>query len=85
MVNYSFAFDSTERIKSILFIALSSLLVLLEVVKWIWDGKVSIVKSKSGKIFLLLFFSPLLVTTLFARILGFLCGVMMEEWVQVSL
>ncbi|HRX44009.1 MAG TPA: tetratricopeptide repeat protein [Candidatus Dojkabacteria bacterium] len=59
-------FDSTERIKSILFIALSSLLVLLEVVKWIWDGKVSIVKSKLDKIFLLLFFS-FLVTTLFAR------------------
>ena len=59
-------FDSTERMKSILFIVFSSLLILLEVVKWIWDGKISIVKSKLDKIFLLLFFSFLL-GSIFAR------------------
>ena len=64
------------------FIALSST-GTFEVVKWIWDGKVSIVKSKLIRYFY--YCSSFLVTTLFAEILGFLCGVMMEEWVQVSL
>ncbi len=59
-------YDSTERMKSIVFIVLSSLLILLEIIKWIWDGKISIVKSKLDKIFLLLFFS-FLFATIFAR------------------
>ena len=59
-------YDSTEKIKSILFIVLSSILILLEIVKWIWDGKVSIIKSPLDKAFLLFFFSFLL-STIFAR------------------
>jgi len=59
-------YDSTEKIKSILFIILSSLLILLEVIKWIWDGKISVTKSPIDKVFLLLFISFLL-GTVFAR------------------
>ncbi len=59
-------YDSTEKIKSILFVVLSSILILLEIVKWIWDGKVSIIKSPLDKAFLLFFFSFLL-STVFAR------------------
>lgn len=59
-------YDSTEKIKSILFIILSSLLILLEIVKWIWDGKVSVIKSPLDKVFLILFISFLL-ATVFAR------------------
>ena len=59
-------YDSTEKIKSILFIVLSSILILLEIVKWIWDGKVSIVKSPLDKAFLLFLFAFLL-STVFAR------------------
>ena len=53
-------YDSSEKIKSVVFIILTSLLILLEVVKWIWDGKVSIIKSPFDKVFLLLFSSFLL-------------------------
>ena len=59
-------FDSTESIKSIVFILLSSLLILLEIIKWIWDGKISIIKSPLDKVFLLLFLS-FLISTVFAR------------------
>ncbi len=59
-------YDSTEKIKSILFIILSALLILLEVIKWIWDGKISVTKSPIDKVFLLLFISFLL-ATVFAR------------------
>ncbi|KKP65838.1 MAG: hypothetical protein UR61_C0010G0010 [candidate division WS6 bacterium GW2011_GWE1_34_7] len=53
-------YDSSEKIKSVLFISLTSLLILLEIIKWIWDGKISIIKSSFDKIFLLLFSSFLL-------------------------
>lgn len=59
-------FDSTERIKSIVFIFLACLIILLEVIKWIWDGKISVIKSSLDKVFLLLFLS-FLVSTIFAR------------------
>ncbi len=59
-------YDSTEKIKGIVFIFLSSLIILLEIIKWIWDGKISIVKSSLDKIFLLLLISFLL-STVFAR------------------
>mgnify|MGYP000848411407 CR=1 FL=1 len=59
-------YDTTEKIKGILFIILSSILILLEIVKWIWDGKISIVKSPFDKAFLLFFFS-FLISTIFAR------------------
>ena len=59
-------YDLTEKVKSITFIILTSILVLLEVVKWIWDGKVSIIKSSFDKVFLLLFGSFLL-SFVFAR------------------
>ncbi len=52
--------DTTEKIKSILFIVLSSLLILLEIVKWVWDGKITVVKSPLDKVFILLFGSFLL-------------------------
>lgn len=59
-------YDSTEKIKAIVFIFLSSLIILLEVIKWIWDGKISIVKSSLDKIFLLVFIS-FLISTVFAQ------------------
>ena len=59
-------FDSTEKVKGIVFILLSSLLILLEIIKWIWDGKISVIKSPLDKVFLLLFIS-FLVSTVFAR------------------
>ncbi len=59
-------YDSTEKIKSILFIFLSSFVILLEVIKWIWDGKISIVKSSFDKIFLLILLS-FVISTIFAR------------------
>lgn len=59
-------YDSTEKIKSILFIFLSCFVILLEIIKWIWDGKISIVKSSLDKIFLLIFIS-FVVSTIFAR------------------
>ena len=52
--------------KGILFVFLASLLILLEVIKWIWDGKVSVIRSSLDKAFLLLFGS-FLISTLFAR------------------
>lgn len=59
-------YDSSEKIKSVIFILLTSLLILLEVVKWIWDGKISIIKSSFDKIFLLLF-SSFLLSFIFAQ------------------
>lgn len=59
-------YDSTEKIKSIAFIFLSSLIVLLEIIKWIWDGKISITKSSLDGVFLLLFIS-FLISSIFAR------------------
>jgi tetratricopeptide (TPR) repeat protein len=59
-------YDSTEMLKSIVFIFLSSFIILLEIIKWIWDGKVSVTKSIFDKVFLLLFVS-FLVSTVFAR------------------
>lgn len=59
-------YDSTEKMKGILFVFLASLLILLEVIKWIWDGKVSVIRSSLDKAFLLLFGS-FLISTLFAR------------------
>ena len=72
-------YDSTEKIKSILFITLSSILILLEIVKWIWDGKISIIKSPLDKAFLLFFFSFLL-STIFARDRWMAFWDMMGEW-----
>jgi tetratricopeptide (TPR) repeat protein len=37
--------DPTESVKTVAFIVLSSLVVLLEVIKWIWEGKITIMKS----------------------------------------
>jgi tetratricopeptide (TPR) repeat protein len=52
--------DPTEQVRIILFIILSSILILLEVIKWIWDGKVVVFKSIYDKVFLLLLFSFIL-------------------------
>ena len=59
-------YDSTEKMKSLLFIILASFLILLEVVKWIWDGKISVIKSSFDKVFLLLFGS-FLISFIFAQ------------------
>lgn len=59
-------YDSTEKIKSVLFIFLSCLVILLEIIKWVWDGKISIVKSSLDKVFLLILISFVL-STIFAR------------------
>ena len=57
--------DPTEYIRVSFFIVLSSIVILLEVVKWIWDGKIAIYKSAMDKVFLLLFLS-FIVSTVFA-------------------
>ena len=59
-------YDSTEKIKGLVFVFLSSLLILLEVIKWIWDGRVSMIRSSLDGIFLLLFVS-FLISSVFAR------------------
>lgn len=59
-------YDSTEKVKGIVFVFLSSLLILLEVIKWIWDGRVSMIRSSLDGIFLLLFVS-FLISSVFAR------------------
>ncbi|HBB64942.1 MAG: hypothetical protein UR34_C0007G0014 [candidate division WS6 bacterium GW2011_GWC1_33_20] len=57
--------DPTEQIRSVAFIFLASIIILLEVIKWIWDGKISITKSPFDKIFLILIVS-FLISTVFA-------------------
>ena len=52
--------DPTEQIKVTFFIVVSSIIILLEVIKWIWDGKVTISKSVLDKVFFLLMLSFLL-------------------------
>lgn len=64
--------DPTEQIKVIFFIVLASTLVLIEIVKWIWGGKVTILKSVFDKAFLLIYFSFVL-STVFA----------LDKWVAV--
>jgi len=59
-------YDSTEILKSVVFIFLSSFIILLEIIKWIWDGKISIRKSSFDKVFLLLFLS-FLISGVFAK------------------
>ena len=49
--------DPTEQIKVMFFIIVSSLIILLEIIKWIWDGKVQIGKSVYDKAFFLIFLS----------------------------
>ncbi len=57
--------DPTEQIKVTAFIVLSSLIILLEVIKWIWGGKVEIGKSLYDKVFFLLLLS-FLISSVFA-------------------
>ncbi|MDX9738785.1 MAG: tetratricopeptide repeat protein [Candidatus Dojkabacteria bacterium] len=64
--------DSTDQIKTTLFILLASLIILLEVVKWIWDGKISILRSKFDKVFLVLLFS-FIISTIFS----------LDKWIAV--
>lgn len=52
--------DPTEQIKVTFFIVISSIIILLEIIKWIWDGKIAISKSVFDKVFLLLILSFLL-------------------------
>ena len=54
--------DPTEQIRSVAFIFLASIIILLEVIKWIWDGKISITKSPFDKIFLILILSGFTLT-----------------------
>ena len=64
--------DSTEQIKTTVFILLATLIVLLEIVKWIWDGKITILRSKFDKVFLLLFFS-FVISTIFS----------LDKWIAI--
>lgn len=57
--------DPTESIRVTFFIIISAIVILLEVVKWIWDGKVAIYKSVLDKAFLLLFLS-FIISSIFA-------------------
>lgn len=38
--------DVTERSKGLLFLLFTTLIIFLEIIKWIWNGKITIVKSK---------------------------------------
>ncbi len=64
--------DPTEQIKVIFFTVFASTLVLIEIVKWIWGGKVTILKSVFDKAFLLIYLSFVL-STVFA----------LDKWVAV--
>lgn len=57
--------DPTEQVKVTFFIIISTLIILLEIVKWIWDGKVEIGKSSYDRVFFLLLLS-FLVSSVFA-------------------
>lgn len=56
--------DITERGKSLLFLVFAILLIFLEFVKWIWNGKITIVKSSLDIPFGLILLSSLLSTFL---------------------
>ena len=58
--------DITERSKSLLFLLFTIVILFLEFIKWIWNGKITIVKSKLDIPFGLLFLS-IVVSTIFAR------------------
>ncbi len=64
--------DSTEQIKTTFFILLATLIVLFEVIKWIWDGKISILRSKFDKVFLVLLFS-FIISSIFS----------LDKWIAV--
>lgn len=57
--------DPTESIRVTFFLIISAIIILLEVVKWIWDGKIAIYKSVLDKAFLLLLLS-FIISTIFA-------------------
>ncbi|MGI6423289.1 MAG: hypothetical protein ACOX0X_01535 [Candidatus Dojkabacteria bacterium] len=57
--------DPTDQVKITFFIVFSSIILLLEFIKWIWDGKVVIFKSSLDKVSLLLLLS-FLISTIFA-------------------
>lgn len=64
--------DPTEQVKVLLFTILSSIVVLLEIVKWVWDGKITILKSNFDKTFLLLY-ATFVLSSVFA----------IDKWVSV--
>ncbi len=57
--------DATENIKVIIFLAFSLLLILLELIKWIWDGKITILRSSLDKIVFILL-GTFIVSSIFA-------------------
>lgn len=56
--------DITERSKSLIFLSLSLIIILLEVINWIWKGRVLVFKSKLDLPILLLLLSVILSTLL---------------------
>lgn len=56
--------DLTERGKSLLFVGITVIIMLLEVIKWVWDGKVTILRSTLDGAVLLVLISLLLSTVL---------------------
>lgn len=56
--------DFTERSKSLFFLLFAIVLIFLEIVKWIWNGKITIVKSSLDIPFALVLLSALLSTFL---------------------
>jgi len=59
------SWDPTEQFKVVAFLFLSSLIILFEIVKWIWDGKITILRSIFDKVLLFLYGSFVL-STIFA-------------------
>jgi len=57
--------DPTESIKVTFFLVISAIVILLEIVKWIWDGKIAIYKSVFDKVLLLLLLS-FIISSIFA-------------------
>jgi tetratricopeptide (TPR) repeat protein len=62
---FPFPWDWTERAMSILLLSVSTLILALEIIKLLWDGKVSILKS-SMDIGFFLVLASMLISTLFS-------------------
>ncbi len=56
--------DITEKGKSLLVVGISTLIILLEVIKWIWDGKITILRSPLDSVVLVILISLILSTVL---------------------
>lgn len=57
--------DTTEQVRVTFFLVISLLILLLEFVKWIWDGKISMLRSSLDKIVFVLL-STFVISSIFA-------------------